>query len=298
MRRKLVQQGEFTLMVSLPKRWVDSYKLKKGSAVDIEDWEGSLLIFPSEIPKTKITSLRLGVVAESMLRTVIVNAYRSGYDRVLLSLENPKDMGTVINTLKNYVKGYKIVSSKNAVCTIEYGNAQENEDFDIYLRKVFQNVRQVIEGTIERFQNPRAFPDYEDVCLRVHQYDSGCRRMMVKTRIAGDLIQHYWSLLTLVVHAQRELYFLHREFVEGMTCDQKLLDGLKQAITLLEQGFFKRDLDDLATLHSLEKNLISHGYSSIKNGSYPICTYHILSSIRNIYLAASPAIGILMQQKK
>ena len=52
MKRKLVQQGAATMMVSLPSKWIKKFGLKKGDEIDLEE-KGSIINIYPELKKER-----------------------------------------------------------------------------------------------------------------------------------------------------------------------------------------------------------------------------------------------------
>jgi len=100
MKRKLVKQGAATLMISLPAKWLKRFKLGKGDEIDVDE-EGSRLVISKKGAKVgKETEINLTRQTETGIRTLITNAYRSGFDVVNVKFENEEHVPDIAKELK------------------------------------------------------------------------------------------------------------------------------------------------------------------------------------------------------
>src|SRR3989344_1107667 len=106
MKRKLVQQGTSTLMVSLPSKWIKQNNLTKGSEVDVDEKGSELIISPDEKNNKIMGEISLIGDTESLIRTIITNAYRSGNDKIKITFENNDQFRILENTIKTRLIGF------------------------------------------------------------------------------------------------------------------------------------------------------------------------------------------------
>ena len=116
--RSLMRSGG-SLVVSLPKSWLDAVKLDEGDYVVVEVAGSSLIISPTEVEEEHEVKLRF----ESDLRTLIdkvVAAYLMGYDSIRISF--PRNLKEVLEReifyLKERLMGLEIVESGQASMTL------------------------------------------------------------------------------------------------------------------------------------------------------------------------------------
>ena len=304
MKRKLVKQGAATLMVSLPAKWLQGLGLGKGDEITITEAENELVISregPSAKRKAEIT---LTKEVATGIRTTIINAYRAGYDVLTIHFENQKQLAIIKDTVNKFLLGYDVIKKGKDYCIIESITDPSPEKFDTLMRKIFFNTKEVIESTKERLQGRKSAVDYEEISLRIYQYDSFCRRVVAKKQKDIKEPHLFWTFQTLLVHGQRELYHLNRFIdnnkinVSKQTLD--LMEGLEEMFELLMEGFIKKKVGNFEEIHKREKELTyKKSYSLLinKKGKEEIAVHHIMNSIRNFYLASSPLIGMLLGEK-
>jgi len=302
-RRKLVQQGESTLMVSLPAPWIKSNKLEKGSEVSITPLNNDLLISSKGENYKSETALTLTGTTESSVRTIITNAYRSGYDRIKVNYSDKSQFNFLEHVVKTKLVGFEVVSREKDYCIIENITEPAEEHFDNMLNKILYNIEEMFTVTAEILQGKEPSDNYESIEERIQKYDNFCRRIVSKQKYNNDKSEMIWAFLTMILHAQRELYHLDNYLIKNgsgykSSSDAKqLLDKSKELFSLIKKSYMEKNVKYLADVHSMEKDLIyNKGYALLqqKKGIESIIIYHILFSIREFYQANSPLAGIIM----
>jgi phosphate uptake regulator len=304
MKRKLVKQGAATLMVSLPSSWLKRLNLGKGDEIDLNE-EGSRLVISREgVKKGKETEISLTGQTETGIRTLITNAYRSGYDTVKIKFDNEGQVAVIRDVIKDYLLGYDITKMGKSTCVVANITEPSPEQFDTLMRKIFFNIRELIRTTGKRLKGMQAAAGYRDFALRVHQYDSFCRRVAAKRQKEIKDMGLFWAFQTLVVHGQRDLYHLNRlldkKQIKASKETIELLAKLEELFDFLVDGYMKKDTSMLEKVHELHQKIIyREAYSALsgKKGYECIAIHHIMDSIRNFYLASSPLMGLLLAEE-
>ncbi len=298
MKRKLVRQGAATLMVSLPSKWAKKNHLKKGAEINLEEIDNNLVLSRDSITSKKQTKINITNQTESSIRTVLVNAYRAGYDKITIQFDEEKKYQIILNTIDTYLIGFEVIKKEKNHCIIENITEPSEDQFDILLKKIFYNTNRLIQDTEERLKNKTKFQDYKEVVLKIHQYDNFCRRVISKRNLYGSNSNLFWAFLTLFIHGQREIYHLNK-FLEKNKINYKdftIYNKLKQIYNLLQEGYLNKDISKLEKIHEIEKIAIYKDYYNLaqKGKEQNIINHHLAVSIKNFYLASSPLLGMLL----
>jgi phosphate uptake regulator len=92
MERKIMSLGKSSLVISLPKEWMQLNDLKKGETVSFTiQRDRSLVIYPSALKKTEMKEITLSVgqnEEEILITQKVLGAYLNGYTGIMLSSEN------------------------------------------------------------------------------------------------------------------------------------------------------------------------------------------------------------------
>jgi len=299
-RRRLVQQGSSTLMVSLPAPWIKNRNLKKGSEVSIEPLNNDLLLSASaEIIKQE-TSIVLQGKKESDIRTMITNTYRLGYERIKVSFADENQYKILNNIVKTRLIGFEVISKEKDYCIVENVTEPATDQFDNIMHKIFFSIEEIFEITKKRLDNYSEDSGFEDVEERIQKYDNFCRRVITKQKIYNEKSEFLWAFLSFILHGQRELYHLNKALAKDFrasTQTKQLLASSKQVFELVRTGFFDKDITVLTKIHDIEKETIyKTGYELLaqKKNFEAVAIYHILNSIREFYQANSPLSGIIL----
>jgi phosphate uptake regulator len=301
MRRKLVKQGTATLMISLPAKWLKRFSLGKGDEIDLNE-EGSRLVISREGAKTgKETEINLTGQTETGIRTLITNAYRAGFDLVRVKFDNEGQVAVMRDAIKDYLLGYDITKMGKNSCVVANITEPSPAQFDTLMHKIFFNIKELMRATRERLGGKDAAVNYREFTLRIHQYDSFCRRVVAKRQKEVKDVGLFWAFQTLIVHGQRDLYHLNRlldrKNVKASKETIALLGKLEELFDLLMNGYLKKDTSLLEKVHEMHQNLIyrkAYPALSSKKGNECIVIHHLMDSIRNFYLASSPLMGLLL----
>ena len=304
MRRKLVQQGTTSLMVTLPSEWIQRFNIQKGREVDIIDANNHLFISSSQRKHQKEINLLFKTHTESAIRQTLINAYRAGYDTLTIKNIN-KEQAVIVRTVtQNYLLGMEITSLEKGNCTIENITEPDEERFDIVFQKVFSGIALMIEGTTARIKKNVPFHDYELILLNIHKYDNFCRRMMTKQNIYSDKAIFFWNFLSLITHAPRELYHLNRYldqqklklYPKEISIYAEFLSLLQELFILLRYAYQEKDLESIEKVYEKAgKVLFTDFYKDLKKEGNPAILHHLGSALRNLYLSTSPLIGLMLE---
>ncbi|MBN2111834.1 hypothetical protein JW707_01915 [Candidatus Woesearchaeota archaeon] len=298
MKRKLVKQGAATLMVSLPAKWLKLHKMGKGGEVDLEEVDDKLVISSGALETKPETKIRLIELTESSIRTLITNTYRSGFDRIYVEFENENQFKVLSKVLKTRLVGFEVVKKEKNRCVVENITEPTAEQFDTIIHKIFFNVSEIFSITKSRMNGSKDAFDFDDVEERIQKYDNFCRRVISKREHRGPKSEFLWTFLALIVHGQREIFHLNKA-LEGVKVSQKtkeLLEGSSAMFELIKKAYFEKKIELLAEVHKMEKDLIYiKGYSLLQKakGKEAVIVYHLMTSIREFYLANSPLCGLI-----
>jgi phosphate uptake regulator len=293
MRRKLVKQGQATLMVSLPAKWIRENKLNKGSEVIIKDIKENLIISAEEPENIKLeTTIKLTHLTESSIRTLITNTYRKGYDKIKV-LFNKKEQFAILNeVVKNKLIGFEITKKEKDYCIVENVTEPSIDLFENLTKKVFYNINEffeVIEG--------KSSEDAEEIANRIQRYDNFCRRVVSKKKLTLENSTFFWTFLTLVLHGQRELYYLNKNKKAELSKENKvLLEKTKQLFNIIKDAYLKKSVDNLGEAHKLAKEEITNlGNKILKKGKEDaLVAYYLMAASRQFYQANSPLTGLIL----
>ncbi len=298
MKRKLVKQGTATLMISLPSKWVKLNNLSKGSEIDIDEIDSNLIIKADSGGGKKKIEVNISSLTESSIRTVITNAYRIGYDEVIIHFSNKNTINIIQDIVDRNLIGFEITKKTDKLCNIESITEPSKEHFNNIFSKVLLNIDELFLIAEKNLSGEKE--DFEDIERKIQQFDNFCRRVVSKENFAYDEL--IWSFHSELIHAQREIYLMLKYLKNNKIKDNKdvkdILSECKKIFDLLKEGYENKDIKSLERVHDFEKDIIyKKGYKLLEKSKDAIVIHHILSAARNFYLASSPLIGFKLIQK-
>ena len=147
MKRKLIQLAAKTTVVSLPKKWVDKYNLKKGQEVELKEEGASIRIFANNPVTVSSKTFDISNFARKMIKVSIVSLYKSGYSEIKLTFSNKftkdlkkdKTVGVmeIIRDAVDSLIGVEIIKQGPGFCVIKEITSPDSNEFDNLLRRIF-----------------------------------------------------------------------------------------------------------------------------------------------------------------
>jgi len=293
MKRKLVRQGAATMMISLPTKWIKQNKLEKGSEVNLEEKGEELIINAGDKAPKKSIELNINSLVESSVRTVLINAYRLGYDKIKINYNGKDAIKVISHIVDRHTIGFEITKKGENFCEIENITEPSKDQFDNIFSKILLNIDEIFEITEKMLKGEKLeFHEQEEKIL---QYANFCRRVIAKNSFEDYALK--WAFHAEMIHGQRELYHMLKYLEKNKIKPEKevfdLLDECKKMFELLKQAHKEKDLVKIEKIHEIEKEITyKKGYLILNKTKNPIIIHHILKSIRSFYLASSPLAGI------
>lgn len=145
MKRKLVQHGESTLMMSLPAHWLREKGLKKGDSLELVEQDGALVLKAGN-GEAKTVFLDARTIGTMLIRILAIHLKHYDQVEVLLNQNQTKE---VQDELSKHWPGFEIVGMKDNKYTIKSINETSIDSFDSIFRKSLMVMTTFAEGMCE-----------------------------------------------------------------------------------------------------------------------------------------------------
>ena len=162
MRRKLIQLAGKTLVVSLPKKWVENFNLKKGMEVEVEEDKDKLIISTEKQEIKAKKEIDITGFPRRLIEISIRSAYEAGYEEIRLYFENETTMDLkrnksvkvmdIIREETSKLIGVEIIEQGKQHCVIKEITSSSGKDFDKILRRIFFLVFDMTNDIYETIQ--------------------------------------------------------------------------------------------------------------------------------------------------
>ena len=237
MKRRLVQQGAATMMVSLPAKWIKQNGLKKGDEVEISPEASSLVIGVEQSKLIKEANVKLTSNTETSVRTFIANLYRIGYDIITVNYDNNIVYPIIENVVNNQLLGFEITEKGDNFVKIENITEPDNERYDTIFNRILFNIQEVLDS-VENNSN------IDRTEQKIKQLDNFCRRVLVKKNEESS--SPLWVFHAQMDHAQRDIYHLTNYLKKNkskLTSEEKeILEMVKDIFSDVKKGYLKKDI--------------------------------------------------------
>jgi len=174
MRRKVIQQGPSTLMISLPSKWAKENSIRKGEEIELNIENNQLIVSSSEISKEKVTKITLNS-KDTYLDRIIMSKYRENYDTVIVEYDDISILDDIKKTL-TYLLGFEIVDQNKTSCTIQNVSEGSDKDFPKMFRRMFQIVNSMSESCLEYVKTKeekylRTSIELREMLIKIEQFN-------------------------------------------------------------------------------------------------------------------------------
>lgn len=178
MKRKVVQQGPATLMISLPSKWVKENSVEKGAELEITEEKGKLTLTVENNAQTRTTK-EIHANDIGILNEYFVNyLYQKGYDEVTLRYDDSQFTDIIEKRAKQMI-GFEVVEKGKNFTKLKMVMSVDQEEFATVLKKLFQitlvmgdKITEALEKNnttllAEVQQDEKENNKYQDLCIRI-----------------------------------------------------------------------------------------------------------------------------------
>jgi phosphate uptake regulator len=252
MKRRVVQHGSSTMIISLPSKWVKQYGILKGEELELQQ-KGNRLEISIEKP-VALSSLSLDIshVSPNLLKACIASAYKKGYDEIMLSYTNeylPTPSGTiktnaVIRKESAHLIGMEITREDKGQSVIRDVSTPSPKEFENLVRRIWLLlVSQSKAMELASQGDSQAARDLKEENDVVHKLTTYCQRLLNKTScVEHENNNTYYHIVATLETINHQL----------LTCAEQSSEDMHTTLHTLMSAyydlFFKFDLAKAATL--------------------------------------------------
>jgi len=209
MKRRIVQQGPTTLMVSLPIKWVRKYGLSKGDEIELEEYANTLRI----VTEKKVQGIKTEITIDSddklYIWRVLQPLYTLGCDEIKIYFTTTKTLDIIQELAISFLIGFEMIHQEKNYCVLKSISTEREEQFSNILKRVFQNILQmseIIQQYMQRKTNLSAIINLE---LMNNRHTMFLKRLLIKEGYE-DLkkIPLVYSLVVLLEKIANEYKYL------------------------------------------------------------------------------------------
>ncbi|MBT5022896.1 AbrB/MazE/SpoVT family DNA-binding domain-containing protein [Candidatus Woesearchaeota archaeon] len=286
MKRKIIKQSGRAYTITLPVKWIREINIREGDELNITQLNDELLVSAHAHKKEKkIIKLDVPEGRESAIRTIIVNAYRSGFDIIEVVFKGKKQILT--NTVDTFLIGFELFEKSKNQFIIETVSEPSYENFENMVNRMIYLLQEIFEILPEE--------NIDNLVYKVQKYDNFLKRCISKELFSIGGATFLWQFLSNLTQIARLAYHFKKSLLKNKkTFDKKVKEiyvMLNEMLELLKKGYLKKDFNVLSELHSFDQKINENAEKLIMQN--PLIVHPILTIARMIYLANSPLTGYL-----
>ncbi|MBI2130134.1 phosphate uptake regulator PhoU [Candidatus Woesearchaeota archaeon] len=228
MKRRVVQHGPSTLIISLPSKWVRERNVKKGDEIDVSEVDDKIVISSNATKPHEVLAFNITPFGAMIPRT-IYSLYKRGTEELRLAYDSPGCFQAIADSLTNEAAGFELLESGNKHCVIR-NISEGKKEFDRVLKQTFQLlVSMADEGYNDmvngRFEHLRELIPLERTNNR---FTTFCRRY-INTSWSGDakkIGSMYYIVETLekIADEYKYLYMFFGAYKNSISINRQLLE--------------------------------------------------------------------------
>lgn len=206
MKRKIIKQGVDSYTISLPKEWIKSHNITKGSEVNIESLASKLIISSENIVENSapvFVNFDEKFNRELMTRFILA-IYKSGTNEINIKINNPEFRDIIQEILQTETMGFEIIESNNNFIRIK-DIANYQEEIDLFMKRIFYLVKECMQIPIKR----EKIKDKNTIIKRLINFS--IRVINKKSFLDHFYLEHLFSILTFLEKTRRTIWFIGKE---------------------------------------------------------------------------------------
>jgi len=306
MRRKVIKQGNNSYTVTLPVNWIREGGLDKGGEIDLDEGDGKVIISNpgAVVNKEKSVKFNLEDYNERTIRNVLNQAYRKGYNKIVLEVSSQDQLKSVKKVTNETLLGFEITEEESSLIVLENIAEPSNKKFEVILRKLFFIIQDESKEILEALKNKKKVNLKEGIENKnlMDNYTNFLRRIIIKNKIGGTkdsyLNYYFVSQLSLIQHS----YYYLSVALEKKNVSLDIIDLMHEAnnlFELLNEGFYKKDIHKAHKISENRDKLQKTLFKLMKKnkGNFSEVFYNLGELIRHIHLASTVLFGILPENK-
>ena len=301
MKRKLIQQGNKALTLTIPAKWLHENNLSRGSEIEILQEASRLILSTDRVEKKKEYVLNLTKEKSNLIRVHLNNLYRLGYTKITVSFTNKEQEKVVHKLVDDFLLGFEITGKKKSKLVLENVTEPSSERQKVILRRIFLLVKEsfsLLENKMNKFSK-QSNDEIEDITNKVSRYDNFNRRNIIKNQSLKGKNFFYWELYLQLTLIQFSLYRLNSE-LSGAPISSKTKESFTKTssyFSRLYEDFFSKNEKNISEINEqIHFNLSNEIRKQMNKNKEARILYRLAELSRHVNLMTSPIFAIFVSE--
>ena len=206
MKRRLVEQGGSTMMVSLPIAWIKKFGLKKGDEVEVAEINNDLIVSTDNCFNNNKAVINLEGVSQWGVQHFIRSAYIYGYDDFTLT-HSTEQRKFVENYIITNFQNLTFEKQSNKECTLKSIAENVYSELPMVMKRNFLLVLSMFELLLNgiKQKNMEELKDVLPMEGTNNQLTNFCERTLNKKRVSDQKKAVYMYLIVWTVEKIADL---------------------------------------------------------------------------------------------
>ena len=310
MKRKLVQHGNTSLTVSLPKKWTDKFGFKKGDEIELLEKDAQIIL---QAEGTSEKSLKKGVLDISKLgvltRRSIDAMYKSGYDEVEVLFDDPKQLKMIEFAVNNEAMTFEIVKQEKNRCIVRNVSESDNKEFDTLLRRTLLLLKVMGEDMLVALKNKDfdTIKNIKDLEKTNNKFTHFCRRALARNGYKDfNKTVFMYTILEQLETVADEFKFLCDFLVEeGQKSKKhfkvgsdtlKLFEDVNKTISMFNDLFFNYNIKQAKEFGLHRKKVMDNAFKLLvkKNDNDKIIVHYLINVQKMVFDMFGPVMALAL----
>jgi phosphate uptake regulator len=300
MKRKVIQIGNSTQLISLPRAWAKKFNILKGEELNVEEEHNRLVVSTSK--EVNLDSVEIDISNLSiMVKRCIHALYKRGVDEIRFTFSNPSFIKEIQKSLGKEAVGFEIIDHGKNHCIVKHVSGQF-EDFDPILRRTFLLLMNMGEEILQSIKNKDFdhLPNHALMEETNNRFTSSCRRYLNRNayKEMGKTGALYYIVEDLENHADEYKYlckYLHEKRNEkGFKISKTTMQVIEETNNLLRtfyELFYKYDVEKVTKIAQMRKKQVERILEALEEAPTKydrVALHHMFTVTQKIFNYVGP----------
>jgi phosphate uptake regulator len=253
MKRKVIQVGNSTQLISLPRKWCKAYNIEKGQELTVEIIGTSLRVATENLTSVERKELDIKDLSPMILRSIVA-LYKKGVDEIRISYNDPSLVTEVQKSIGKEAVGFEIIDQSSDHCIIKHVSG-ELGDFDSVLRRTFLLLINMAKETLHALEK-KELDSMKNIAFLEqanNRFTTICRRLLNKKGHRDYLTGPLYYIIEDLENIADEFKYLCQYLSE---CDKEKIKVRKEILSLFSEVTIIID-DFYSIYYKFDKKLLA-----------------------------------------
>jgi len=296
MKRKLVRQGGNALTITLPSKWIREKGLTPKDEVEVEEYDGDLVVKAKAKEIIKRVSLELKSSNQKYIKAMFRNLYINGYDEINVRFESEDDLFSISRSIEPLI-GYEIDIQKEKSCVVRNVSPTESDEYESMFKKIFYTafmMKEIVDKALVGDSTKIDAEKMDQLNKNSSKFSCFCRRVIFKTNLSKNEegVTKY-SIINIIHMIARNYASIFNSKCSLKKESIKYKDEVGDFLREVFDAYCKKDMGVVEDILGKRKELILKGFDVLKKDTKNAIVLHYLMEIVRLTGTIAGKIGFL-----